>query len=489
MDSYFLALALLLGLDHIHFAEYNKIDSSNLYYYDQSGIKQPIVYNGSVFIPHGNNVAKLLINDGVDFSPSKFRKGFILESPWKNILPKLINNKISFYPIFDIKDSKVIYKINSDDDPVLLLKVKPFVTKNLLLSHLQNDLKLTVVDTKELDNFVYELTLAKNFYNRLLLANMLAEDKIWFEWVQPRFELLTDNINCEIYLENEAAASIGHTRNLIVIITSYNKKITIPDDMLPVMGRDFAPQPILSIPQHPQNPQPQQMQGEEYYDFGKPLITRSSYSDKNVIKVVYPFKYFTRNKVPFFKEVKFRYLLDGVESFHLTNTYAYSINSLISDPGINDIIQPVGVQQKLDMLPVQSNITPSFMDNIDFKSISNYCFVIATSIMGLFIFLSLGKLAFYSIYDSCHKENNLMWTEFEKTLSNLQLDNWKDRYVSINIKFRELLNKLYKLNPPYVGEPLSNIFKELDKIYENNASPNFDILKDNIKFFKDFYKV
>lgn len=468
MNSLLLGVCLWFGLQDVtnnsieKFKNFYKIDLNTTFYCDSKGKTQPLVFTGKLYVDKNKITSDYIAENKLLFE--KHNDGIIIyinKEKYNKVVDDLLSKGILVHPIFLKDGNHVTFK--RDYCPIYL-KTKPFVTEDLLKNYLNEYYKYINIDfvyQKEYD--LYVINLNTSLYNRLVIANALSEDS-WVEWAHPGFDLLYDEISVKFDIDSKANVSIGNKRYLNVKITYYGDNIEITDDMIPVMGKEFNPMPFSN---------------DNYLDANSPQITRKKYSDRTEIDVVYPFRYFAYYEKLFFKDIPFRYKVNGEDKVYTHPDFNYSLGLLTFKNGIKNIIVPNAT------FPIIVNYDQDQKIHLWYDTLDLFVVSFAFIIIGLvLIIVSIMKCA-YGLFISLEKGNDDLKNLFD-ILNNFKNDNWKQSYFDIYSSFIKYINK-FNINLTNFNEypKVALIIKELNKIYQEDAKPEYENLK---KLLQEFVK-
>jgi hypothetical protein len=378
---------------------------------------------------------------------------------------------LNFYPIVVWKGMEVF------PENIINIEMQPAVTKRLLERRLE---KFTDV---KFDIFNYNGNSCKLWVrpgklpaNVLVLANLMASDTLWFKSATVSFAHLNGMINASSAVYTEANANLGEPRRFEITVNIYDPNIIIRYDLLPPIFRPSVVSDEIMF-----SMQPPQFKEVEYDGYRRATIT-------------YPFIYFNLGQA-LFHSYAIPYEQNGEAKTYTAGFSNFNIDSALKGTTIDDIQAIDTSYLKLSLIPVVP--VEESIKNIWYKrmQIFGIVYTVVNFIVVLLLVLKDLYLWLFTFNQNEHIEDIKIWNELLRLKNEIGIEGtiefWHDYYRKIIIKLGKVLKRYYKINKPLSSEEctfdlsLKNTLKELEKVYQDSAVPDFNFLKSHLTTFCD----
>lgn len=346
----------------------------------------------------------------------------------------------------------------------ILVKPKPFVTSNMLLQRVNQIAKANKVEIGRIDDSTYEITFESLSFpsNVFILANLLANDKVWIDNAVPYLIKVHDDITGKLSIESDAIDNLGYYRTLKLVVTVNVPKVKVRTDLIP---------PLSSLPRLE----------SVWYDIGPTIVSKNvgkyaygvdSSFYKEVITVTWKVRYCYAGFVNI-EAISVPYEYDGKQLIAKINGLLFKQNSVIDDSDITDI-RPVPEYQVMPKLPELGEYPVS-------KPFEWTKLGVIFLIAGCSLILIRWILCFISSFNSVVKSK----TELEQLLGCLEhavdalgSNSGRADYFAINW----YLSAIMKIENK-ISNDLSLALAELDNLYKKDGVVNQAALKAYLKAY------
>lgn len=513
-------LSLLLGLVLTQSPEpVNRYRLNDFYSYDQNGCVEALPLQPKIFFILNDNFWSLseetktvFFRTLIQFGKSDEVKDFSLKKVADNLMvaefdPEQVSarelieflngfpdyQKLLRYPVGNALPIVVWREREVVAISTIVLETKPAIAspeqlKEILKSFGKFNFEVTRPIDFPLNRFEVIVSEINPPLNIFVLANLIAEDKIHFQWAMPRFSPLWEPIVARMYVTSGGIDSLGGKKYLHLEISITNSKITLLKNLIPQLGEGEF---VVNVPQY----------NDVWFWADKPIINEREEGILRTIEFVWPFVYLEVGSFTF-KDIAIAYEEDNgdgpkTENSLTVNGCPFQNSSVIEgvQPPIKDI-QPVHDYSVGDWRKIEK---PPIDEKGALGAIKNWVWLPGAGI-GLFLFLNNALLLFkekkrqrQKIIDA-EKERLKEWDELKLTLKDLSLENWENHYPVIEAQLKRILKKFFGLSPSIDSETVEDpllkwVFRELEKVYREDDAVNPDfkidltILKANINTF------
>lgn len=474
MEAFTLWCALMTAVDRIENpAPY---EMAHFHYYDEQHKLHGVPLQNSIFVegPVTKEFADgLKKNPGVESASvvkSVDKQGVMLFTKSKRETLEVLNELVRNYKAYPV----VMWEgVESIPLPEVVLQTTSPVTELLLRRRLNSLGKFTIDSITNLEGNNYSIVFkdTKIPSNILVLANIVAQDTAWVKWCRPNFQPLIGKIAASMYVTTPAKTHLGEMRQLNVVVDVYVPGIKLRTDLLPIMP---AIQPFVD---------------DIWLDANPPTVKEKKGLHKTTYIITYKFRFcrpgiveFTRFGLAYEEGQQAKTVMVDMTRFHTSSV-------------LNDIddIQLITQNNLLTEVKLPETIVP--------KKLS-YLNLIGLSLLFLGGIVALGKVGglaggigrnwWLLLRESRSKER--LWKDLQKMSWYLDDKDWKDGknglpgYHQVSKQMALVLATFFDIHTPVSADSCVNlevatIFKELEKLYQENAIPDINVLSKAMRLF------
>jgi hypothetical protein len=369
----------------------------------------------------------------------------------------------------------------------IILETKPAVSDSERLKEILTAFGKFNVEIKKPDPFLpshFEITVfnMEPSLNILVLANLIAEDKIHFQWARPEFSPFLNDVAAEMYVTANGVDSLGDKRYLHLEISITDFKINLLKDLVPQLGDgEFV------------------INAADYDDIwfwaDKPVIEEKEDNNLKRISFVWPFVYLNTGNFNF-KDLTIAFEKEDsnglkTESSLTVKGCSFKVGSVIdgAEPPIKDI-QPIhSYSASIISVSEKSSLKKGNL----LEKARDWLWLVGVLIGLILLFQNSSNILrdkWLSHGQNKNRKQFSEWDELIVVVEKLSLENWTEDYSRIESRLRTVLNKILRLpliiSSTTIKDPLlKKIFSELEKIYFDGKVVDLDIirLKRNLKDF------
>ena len=304
--------------------------------------------------------------------------------------------------------------------------------------------------------------------NIFVLSNLMTENKIYFKWARPEFDVLQSSISAKMFVTANGLDTLGDKRFLHLEIHIFNPKISLRKDLMPQLGEgEFIPNTARFE--------------DVWFWADKPVVTEEIRGQEKIISFVWPFLYLNTGAFVF-KDIAIAYgeEINGqiTEKNGLVPGASFQIGSVIAgaQPPITDIQPIIYYHFSSD------GQTISHSDGKNNLSFYWDLAILALGLTGGAVMIYFGMLApVISRIKVLQKEKLLQteddqyWDALLASVDNLKIENWSKQYPLIESQLKIVLRKFFRLEnavsfenlPPSIDYRIGLILHELERVYRD----------------------
>jgi len=466
MEALALWFALLTAADRIENpAPY---EMAHFHYYDEQHKLHGVRMLHRVFVEGPVTkefTEKLKVKDGVEsvsVVKTSDRQGVMVFTKGKKETLEILNELVRGHKAYPV----VMWEgVESIPLPEVLLQTTSPVTEILLRRRLNSLGKVQIETINNIDGNNYSIVFKETKIpsNVLVLANIVAQDTAWVKWCRPNFQPLIGKITASTFVTTPAETNLGEMRQYTIVVDVFVPGIKVRTDLLPT------------------TPPVQQIE-DIWLDANPPMVKEEKGLHKTTYIITYKFR-LCRNHQASIAQFNLAYEEDKQAKTVLVPTVSFSTNSVLGE--IDDI---QAITQK-NLLSEVSTPEVKVANKLPYVNLVGFVLLLLGGVV------ALGKAGGFAgsvannwwlaLSESRGKER--LWKDLRKMSWNLDT-NWQTYYHKVSKQMAKVLATFFDVHTPVSADSCVNlevatIFRELEKLYQEKATPDVDTLSKAIRLF------